>query len=158
MGYGPLNAPKVAVVVTLNGSKKYGGDVAAPVFSEVTAAALRILGEQADVPESVPAAPSTTDPSAPHPGAKPEPLRQENRLLLAQQQQPDVPRAEPANQYVVGPKVPDFRGMDKRSVLRASSELGLPVAIVGAGLARSQFPPAGSALAAGEAVQVRFAR
>ncbi|HUQ94320.1 MAG TPA: penicillin-binding protein 2, partial [Bryobacteraceae bacterium] len=48
IGMAPLNNPRVVVAVTLNGSPLYGGTVAAPVFREVTGAALRIL----DVPKT----------------------------------------------------------------------------------------------------------
>ena len=45
MGYAPLNKPRVTVVVTINGTKQFGGVIAAPVFREVTMKALRLLGE-----------------------------------------------------------------------------------------------------------------
>ncbi len=60
-GIAPVTAPRIAVVVVIDdprGTLYYGGDVAAPAFSRITADALRIL---AIVPDGIPAtAPSRT--------------------------------------------------------------------------------------------------
>ena len=149
MGYAPLNAPKVVVVVTLNGGKRFGGDAAAPVFSTVVEAALNMLGEPADVP-LLPSAEPPKDQRAKTPlpplAAAPEPAEA-------------APLPEAANEVVVaGNAVPDFSGMDKRSVVRISAERGLPVTMVGSGLVRAQSPPAGSALSLGAAVRLRFSQ
>jgi beta-lactam-binding protein with PASTA domain len=64
----------------------------------------------------------------------------------------------PEQSVVTGAAVPDFNGLDKRAVARISAERGVPVEMMGAGLVRSQTPPAGSVLAMGAAVQVRFSR
>jgi cell division protein FtsI (penicillin-binding protein 3) len=50
-GLAPASEPRLAVVVVIHepsGDKYYAGDVAAPVFAEVTAAALRVLGVPPD--------------------------------------------------------------------------------------------------------------
>jgi len=59
---------------------------------------------------------------------------------------------------VIGPKVPDFRGMSMRGVLERSSALGLPVDFMGQGLVRAQYPVPGSVLPLGEHVRVQFSR
>ncbi len=53
MGFAPVQNPAIVVVVTLDRSKQYGGTVAAPVFQEVAAEALRILGVPMDNPDTV---------------------------------------------------------------------------------------------------------
>ncbi len=147
MGYAPLNAPKVVVVVTLNGGKLFGGDSAAPVFATVAEAALNMLGEPADVPAAVlPESALHLAANTPPPSSL-APVPAEVAPLLAS-----------ATEVVTGPTVPDFNGMDKRDVVRVSAEQGLPVQMTGAGLVRSQSPPPGSALAVGGTVKVRFAR
>ena len=55
-------------------------------------------------------------------------------------------------------KVPDFRGMTLRAVLEESAAAGLPVEVLGRGLARDQNPPPGAVLPAGGRVRVQFAR
>lgn len=53
IGFAPGKAPRVIVAVTLDepsSGSYYGGVVAAPVFSQVTGAALRIIGEPPDAP------------------------------------------------------------------------------------------------------------
>jgi hypothetical protein len=59
---------------------------------------------------------------------------------------------------LVGPRVPDWSGKSVKTVLRESMARGLPVEIVGSGLARTQWPAAGRVLGAGERVRVQFAR
>ncbi|MCL4781915.1 MAG: PASTA domain-containing protein [Bryobacterales bacterium] len=50
MGFAPIHNPAIVVVVTLDRSKAYGGTVAAPVFQEVAAECLRVLGVPMDNP------------------------------------------------------------------------------------------------------------
>lgn len=162
MGFAPLTNPRVVVVVTLNGSTKYGGAVAAPVFREVAAAALRILDVQKDLPEFLP-------PSE-------EPLEKINDLAIASLAAPEDDREQvdslaamlrPASmerssegplQQLYGPRVPNFQGKSMRAVLEESAAAGVPVEFVGTGIARGQFPPPGSILPLGERVRVQFAR
>jgi cell division protein FtsI (penicillin-binding protein 3) len=58
-GLVPASRPKLAAVVVIDepsGSKYYGGDVAAPVFANVMAGALRLLGVPPDGLEQLPSA------------------------------------------------------------------------------------------------------
>jgi cell division protein FtsI (penicillin-binding protein 3) len=58
-GLVPASAPRLATVVVIDepgGSKYYGGDVAAPVFSAVVAGALRLLAVPPDDLSNVPSA------------------------------------------------------------------------------------------------------
>jgi cell division protein FtsI (penicillin-binding protein 3) len=59
---------------------------------------------------------------------------------------------------LVGPKVPNFRGMTLRAVLEESAARGVQIEILGNGLARNQEPAAGSILAPGARVRVQFTR
>jgi cell division protein FtsI (penicillin-binding protein 3) len=148
VGFAPLQTPRITVVVTLNGTKKFGGEAAAPVFRDVAIGALRQLGQAPDVPIPGPAV--ETEPETDGlPPARPEPQLVEHT--------PVVPAAPPGVSFV-GPKVPDFRGKAKDAVLRASAEQGIPVTIEGSGLARRQSPIAGSVLTRGETVRVYFHR
>jgi cell division protein FtsI (penicillin-binding protein 3) len=61
-------------------------------------------------------------------------------------------------QNSIGPKVPDFRGLTLRAVLEESAATGLPVEVLGDGIARAQDPPAGGVLAPGARVRVQFGR
>lgn len=151
MGYAPLHSPAVVVVVTLDGATAYGGIVAAPVFKQVAQAALRILGREADVPVPPETAPVPAEPASP--------------ALIAQAPAADpvsaeADPAEPAvvREIITGPRIPDFQGMSKREVVQTSVQLGMPVEVVGQGLARTQVPAAGKVLASGERIRVYFAR
>jgi cell division protein FtsI (penicillin-binding protein 3) len=151
MGFAPVTRPAIVVVVTLNGASKFGGAVAAPVFREVATAALRILDIPKDLPDGQPAPATETAPV--------------DDLAIAELAPPPTPEVQASTvdaadqpAELVGPKVPDFRGLTKRAVLQRSAALGLPVVISGSGLARAQAPPAGTVLGRGERIRVEFAR
>jgi cell division protein FtsI (penicillin-binding protein 3) len=53
----PMSAPRLAIVVIVDepgGEKYYGGDVAAPVFAEIAAGSVRVLGLAPDDPDAAP--------------------------------------------------------------------------------------------------------
>lgn len=167
MGLAPLNNPAIVVVVTLNGSSQFGGVVAAPVFKEVASAALRILEVPKDLPEK---------PAGELQLASNEKVDKDaaNDVAIASLSEPDETEIEAVP--VVGPAVPDgavyqkavmekqglvvpdFVGKTMRAVLVQSSASGVPVDVVGRGIAKAQRPPAGSILPRGESVRVVFAR
>ena len=56
-GVAPMSVPRLAIVVMIDEPGKdryYGGEVAAPVCSEIAAGALRVLGIAPDDPAAVP--------------------------------------------------------------------------------------------------------
>ncbi len=56
VGFGPVSDPRLIVAVMLDtptGTKYYGGDVSAPVFSSVMGAALRLLSVPPDAPRTL---------------------------------------------------------------------------------------------------------
>jgi cell division protein FtsI (penicillin-binding protein 3) len=156
IGFAPVTNPRVVVVITLSGTPKQGGIVAAPVFSKVALSALRVLQVPKDVPEDdVP------------PAATPKEVNElpAKELAALLPPKPAVEEKAPAEEakpvwdpLVVGPRVPDFRGKPVVAVLRESAALGMPVEIVGRGRAREQKPPPGAILPAGARIQVEFAR
>jgi cell division protein FtsI (penicillin-binding protein 3) len=62
----------------------------------------------------------------------------------------------PAVVAVSGPAVPSFQGKSVRAVLEQSLAAGIPVDVIGSGVARQQAPAAGSYLNRGERVRVQF--
>jgi cell division protein FtsI (penicillin-binding protein 3) len=170
MGFAPLQNPAIAMVVTLNGTNGtsgYGGAVAAPVFREIATAALRFLDVPRDLPEDLPAekddGPNDTydlsiaglDPNeGPELVSSVPPLVQGPPMLAGSDQRPFLP----ASNQLVGPKVPNFSGMTMREVVQQASAGGLQIEMVGRGIARAQFPPAGATLPKGEKVRIAFGR
>jgi cell division protein FtsI (penicillin-binding protein 3) len=161
MGFAPVANPSVVVVVTLNGASKYGGAVAAPVFREVAATALRLLDVHKDLPEGISpdsTGPNNVDDLAIADLSSPPPTPAGAVPAATGGALPRISPAGAANVQAVGPTVPDFKGKTMRAVLEESAALGLPVDVQGSGLARAQAPPAGTLLAIGERVRVQFAR
>jgi membrane peptidoglycan carboxypeptidase len=136
VGFAPVADPQIVVAVTINGSYKYGGVTAGPVFREVAGAALRTLGVQKDLIEEEPAA-----------KPEPEPVREP---LPRPQLAVNAPAPEPAPvdpALVNGPKTPDFQGLTMRAVLAKSANEGWKVEAVGRGIARVQEPTPGTPVA-----------
>jgi len=147
------------VVVTLNGTRGeggFGGVVAAPVFHEVAAEALRVLEVPKDIPEDLPktllaknvdlADVADTDAAADQPNILEDGDDDEEVAGPPAVPQPDVPR------------VPDFKGKTMRAVLAEAAAKGLTVLPDGSGVAKLQVPPAGAVLREGERIRVQFSR
>lgn len=126
-GYVPAEAPRIVVMVALDEpvTQHTGGTVAAPVFAEIAAASLRVLGV------GTPSAPVVAPPT---PTA--EALARASALEL-------VPREGPA---VRPGSMPSFVGLTARQAVRRFEEVGagLELELVGSGRVVRQDPPAGS--------------
>ncbi|MFN0100856.1 MAG: penicillin-binding transpeptidase domain-containing protein [Bryobacteraceae bacterium] len=143
VGFAPVADPAVVVAVTINGSYKYGGITAAPVFRDVTGAALRTLGVSKDLIEEEPVA-----------KPEPEPRREP---IAPPQLAGNVPPPAPVDPALVhGPRVPDFQGMTMRAVLAKSVAEGWHVETVGSGIARGQEPVPGTVVPVEKRVRVMF--
>jgi cell division protein FtsI (penicillin-binding protein 3) len=184
LGFAPVPNPQILIVVTLNGTHSgdagYGGAVAAPVFREIATSALRMLDVPKDLPDSLVRASSrkrvesdlsiaglgdalaeqrsvssvTPPPVQADSSAPAEETVPDRRPFLSAKL--DAPGSTGA--ALIGPRVPNFRGMTLRAVLEKSTAAGLPVEIQGSGLARDQEPPPGTILPPGARVRVQFAR
>ncbi|HEU0122240.1 MAG TPA: penicillin-binding transpeptidase domain-containing protein [Bryobacteraceae bacterium] len=144
VGFGPVADPAIVVAVTLNGSYKYGGVTAGPVFREVAGSALRTLGIRKDLIEE--------EEPVKQPEGKPEPVAPP-QLASVKPAAPPEPE-DPA--LVHGPRVPDFQGMTMRAVMAKSVAEGWHVETVGKGIARVQEPAPGALVASGKRVRIVF--
>lgn len=157
VGFTPVTNPAIVIAVTLNGTKLFGGVVAAPVFKKVALDTLRLLEVPRDLPET-----------APEPEVTPA---ETNDLAIADLSEPPedlaAPPAEaappdasaPQEEAVVvvdGPRVPSFQGKTVRAVVEESLAAGVPVDVIGSGVARIQAPAPGAFLHPGERVRVQF--
>jgi cell division protein FtsI (penicillin-binding protein 3) len=175
LGFAPVANPQIVIAVTVNGTTGgnagFGGPVAAPVFRQVATSALRMLDVPKDLPDGLavlarrpvdendlaiaglgkpPAELSQRSVSS----VTPPPVRADFPALAGES--PD--RRPFFTSPETEPKVPDFRGMTLRAVLQESAATGLPVEVVGTGMARNQEPPPGSVLPARGRVRVQFTR
>jgi cell division protein FtsI (penicillin-binding protein 3) len=177
MGFSPVNRPAIVVVVTLNGASKFGGAVAAPVFTKVASAALRFLDVPKDLPDrdlppvveepesdlAIADLGGTNQPPDEEDQGKGSQVEKAGVAVAAEKrvfgpQLPPPPPVVPVAVVPAGPKAPDFRGKTLRDVLEESTALGIQVEFKGNGIARLQQPSAGSVLHAGEHIRVIFAR
>jgi hypothetical protein len=155
IGFAPVNNPRIVVVVTLNNTPQQGGIASAPVFARIAETALRVLQVPKDDPDNdihgLPALPKEVNE---------EPEEQPKKLVeKAPEKKPEpAPGSTPGPYLVAGPRVPDFRGKPLVAVMRESAAMGMPVEIVGTGVARDQSPPPGGILPIGGRVHIQFAR
>jgi len=155
VGFAPLTNPAIVVVVTLNGTHGeggFGGVVAAPVFHEVAAEALRVMEVPKDLPDEM----------------FPKPLVAGNADLDdsvadAGEDGPNILEDGDEDQPAVSEddalaRVPDFKGKTMRAVLAEAAAKGLTVLPDGSGVARVQFPAPGAILHQGDRIRVQFSR
>jgi len=138
------------IVATVYDTPQKGGPAAGPLFSAVARTALRVLNVPQDKFDAI--AQKAADEAV-----------VEEKPLPPLKDSPQPPQAEPGpapppSRFLVGPRVPDFRGKSVPAVLKESAGTGVPVEIMGQGIARLQKPQAGSVLPPGERVLVEFAR
>jgi cell division protein FtsI (penicillin-binding protein 3) len=135
VGLVPAENPVLAISVAIDSpheGSKYGGIVAAPVFSSIAAGAMRILG-----------VPPTPEPIAPEEAA-PTPA------LAA------IPMAPP-ELVVVEPGVyrtPDLSGLSYRDALSTLEGAGLALSVRGSGRVKAQLPRPGDPLPSGHSIDV----
>jgi cell division protein FtsI (penicillin-binding protein 3) len=163
VGFAPVTNPAVVIAVTLNGVKMFGGVVAAPVFKNVATETLRLLAVPKDIPEVEP--PPLADPQEADDVAiadmstPPDDLEQLPAPPAVAPKTASVPvkaAAGPSAVTVAGPAAPSFEGKTVRAVIEQSLAMGVPVEVVGSGIARQQAPAPGSPLNPGEKVKVLF--
>jgi cell division protein FtsI (penicillin-binding protein 3) len=119
-------------------------------------------------PSAVPAQPVLEAKETPAPGIEPATLREREILApVAKEEKPSLPDAavhKPSSGTVMldveqgGIVVPSFVGKSVRAAVQAASGSGLDLDVVGSGVAREQEPVAGSHVAAGSRIVVKFAR
>lgn len=128
IGFAPAQDPALVTLVMIDNPQgiKYGGEVAAPVFREITARALAHLGRR------------------PHEAPLPRPVSPSPAAAAT------VALVEP----VVQDGLPSFRGLSLRRALELARGQGVPVRPVGTGFVARQEPPPGTAL--GDVEMVRL--
>ncbi len=152
MGFAPVTNPAIVVVVTLNGSAKYGGVIAAPVFKEIAQTALRVM----NVPQDNFTPPPDEPTPAPAADLAMVPLSSSDAARLHAAMDAER-QATAVTQIATGPAAPDFLGKPVRTVIEEAASRGVRVELIGIGLARQQEPAPGIRLMTGQRVKVIFA-
>lgn len=148
MGFTPVNDPRLVTIITLNGSSVYGGVVAAPVFSKVTEAALRVLNIPKDLPDDVTYAPP----------AEPQLTSDAAFALLTEEKPVEEVENSSADTVKATLVTPNFLGLTLRQVLEQASEKGFRIDPSGSGLVRQQIPAPGEPVAYGQKIKLRLGR
>ncbi len=152
MGFAPLTNPAAVIVVTLNGSTKYGGVIAGPVFKEIAQSSMMALNVPQDNVD-----PQTFKDDMVMAEASDVPIESisiAEAAQIHQEMQAEVSQTE----ISTGPKVPNFLGKPIRTVIEEATAEGVRLELTGAGIARQQFPLPGTQLSAGQKIKVHFER
>jgi len=174
LGLAPINDPKVVVLVVLEAPKGeyYGGQIAAPVFRDVTAQALRLLDVQPDQPvrptpkkKSIPAdlladfVEMTPEEAGKLPsGADGSILVARSAPLPSSEALAPPQAAAPKALRVTDLTAPDLKGMTLREALAKASSLGLQLDSQGTGVVVRQSPPAGAPMEEGAQIRLELGR
>jgi cell division protein FtsI (penicillin-binding protein 3) len=169
-----------------HGSSGFGGAVAAPVFRVIAGEALRVLDVPKDLPDAKPDTPEKPadldDVAIADLGSNEPSILEEAGQISGQAGReqatgaavkqvsevtapaPNAQRASQAPREIglaggsACPTTPNFIGLSKRATLALAQAQGVPVLTVGIGVVRTQHPPPGAALRAGERIRVELLR
>jgi cell division protein FtsI/penicillin-binding protein 2 len=171
IGFAPVSKPAVTILVVIDSpvGAIYGTEVAAPVFKSIAEQTLGYLNIPQDNPSWWPQLASS---SAGSPRQKREgragtlplelgpPRAATSAVQNASYRLPDSHNGPGTVVINDGPltPVPDFTGLSVRRAAEECQELGLDLSFEGSGLAVEQSPPAGTQVAGGTRVWLRFAR
>lgn len=154
-GFAPVQDARIAAIVVMNepqGSRYYGGEVAAPVFKKIVEPLLVKMG----LPPEEPAVNSGVE-------SEPADVRvpDVNDYAPARTMTEVLPASDEPNQIVLSAsmgnvEVPDFRGKSLRAVIRECAGRGLRLRPAGSGIAVEQIPPPGASVYADSQVMVWF--
>ena len=144
-GFVPVDKPRVVIAVAVDEPTEIhtGGKVAAPVFSEIAAAAMLQLGIAPD-PNAVELEVAVQDNTIFEAGRT-------ARVSLALDKLKDSMREEG--------DMPSFRGLSLRQAIKKYNELGLreELSVIGTGFVKNQSPKAGTQLAEGTVLKLELA-
>ena len=165
VGFAPVANPAVVIIVVIDepAGSYHGGDVAAPVFSQIAEQILPDLNVAPDteiktMPQLIAKAVETS--------AAVEPGRDDARTVngTGQGTQPEVTRAGRDGEivYVAANRnailMPDLRGRSVRDVARTCNQLGLQMEARGDGRVWRQKPAAGAEVTSGQMVYIEFGK
>ncbi|MBV9264844.1 MAG: PASTA domain-containing protein, partial [Acidobacteriaceae bacterium] len=153
----------ILICVTVSGTTGeagFGSAAAGPAFQSVAEAALRLREVPRDVPQEVEALAQKELEAKARLKPKQERSDTDEDDPVAQLSTPPTEQEllEAAGADADGPRVPDFTGKTVQDVMEEAAADGIDIQMLGNGLAKAQYPPAGAPLFEGEQIRVRFAR
>ena len=163
VGFAPVNTPAVTILVQLDSpvGPHEGGQVAAPVFKRVAEQVLAYLSVPQDVPMPAKTLRARRDRPAPPALADVADFTPVEAEPARVPPSPPPGSASVANMAVVdgeGVAVPLLIGKTVREVIEICQRTGISPQLVGSGLVFDQYPLAGTMVARGGTVTLRFGR
>jgi cell division protein FtsI (penicillin-binding protein 3) len=160
VGFAPVNNPAITVLVVLDSpeGQHHGGMVGGPVFKRVAEQVLAYMDVPHDVPapgEEVAKNSNSSRKASSRAASERDPAEARFEAAIARNDGPRVPTVAFAGDAIT---VPNVSGHTVRGVTEACAHLGLVPSLIGSGIALEQFPEAGTIVARGSRLTVRFGR
>jgi cell division protein FtsI/penicillin-binding protein 2 len=184
-GFLPVSNPRFAIIVVVDEpvGAHQGGQVAAPIFSEIAEAAIAAYPPQTDRQQIAQAAAKTTPEAVKKLQPETKPEKQEPKAEIAtkkteaKNEVESETKTETKNREIVVSRadsvasvtqsrlistslssgvMPDLRGRSLRAVTQACAGLELKLKVTGSGVAARQFPAPGARVRPGEVCRVEF--
>lgn len=157
VGFAPVQNPAVVIIVVIDepAGSYHGGDVAAPVFSQIAEQILPDLGVAPDT--QVKQAPELIAKANPPSLAKTrkDKIEEPERAAPEVRKDGDIIYATSSRDAML---MPDLRGRSVRDVARTCAQLGLQVEARGDGRVWHQSPGPGTEVKTGQTVYLEFGR
>jgi cell division protein FtsI (penicillin-binding protein 3) len=170
VGFAPVQNPSVVIVVVVDEpvGAYHGGDVAAPIFSEIADQILPYLNVMPDEQIETPAEGGQLVAQAARAAFETEVVKGEDGEEALRVKLPEIaPRSDKGGEtgevvYAAAGEralqMPDLRGRSLRDAARICAQLGLELEARGEGLALRQTPSVGANVEAGQIVRIDFGR
>ena len=167
VGFAPVNEPAVTILVVLDSpiGVHHGGQVGGPIFKRIAEQVLAYLEVPHDVPSASRTETAKNQKRVPQSRSDPNSEEATSANAAKARFQAAIEKNDPAS---LGPRaefgdkqgvaVPSLAGQTVRGVTETCSHLGLVPSLIGDGVVLEQFPGAGTQVARGSRVTVRFGR
>ena len=160
VGFAPVNDPAMTILVVFDSPEgaHHGGEIGGPVFKRIAEQVLAYMDVEHDIPGLSNVETAKNVKHTREPDEDTSAGINQARFNAAKGQPDPVEAATVAFSDEEAVLVPDLAGQTVRGVTEECSRLGLVPSLIGSGVALEQSPEAGSRVARGSRVAVRFGR
>lgn len=160
VGFAPVNDPAMTILVVFDSPEgaHHGGEIGGPVFKRIAEQVLAYMDVEHDIPGLSNVETTKNVKHTREPDEDTSAGINQARFNAAKGQPDPVEAATVAFSDEEAVLVPDLAGQTVRSVTEECSRLGLVPSLIGSGVALEQSPEAGTRVARGSRLAVRFGR
>ena len=160
VGFAPVNEPAMTILIVFDSPEgaHHGGEIGGPVFKRIAEQVLAYMDVDQDIPGASSVETAKNLKHAHEPEQDTSAGINEARFNAAKDQPDSLETSSVVIRDEDALVVPDLAGQTVRGVTEECSRLGLVPSLIGSGVALQQSPEAGTRVARGSRVAVRFGR